>query len=491
MSKDRITTVPVLIVGAGPAGLATAITLGRNGVEVLLVERRNELSGLPRATVVSTRSMELMRQWGLEDRVRQGGMDVEWLELECATLAEAARGSLHAVGLPTTEQSALVSPAGAACVPQDHLEPVLLEHLKRLPGAQVRLGSEVVGLEQAGERTRTELRDVATGKTWSVESQYLIAADGAHSVVRNALGIPMRGPDRLLEAVSTVFRAPLWDVLGDRRFGLYWVTHPEATGIFLPAGRDDRWVFGVLWEPGTRQASDFTEERLAELIRIASGIEGLEPRIERFRTFRFAAQIADTFRQGRAFLVGDAAHRVTPRGGTGMNAALHDGFDLGWKLAWVLRGFADSSLLDTYERERRPAVEHNVARSADPAGSLRDAGRELHTDLGGRIPHVWMDSEQGRVSTLDVLGPSLTLLTGPASDAWRAALRDVEPRVPVKVHELDPITARALGIRRGGAQLVRPDGVRVGLWSADRSPAEALEDALAELCGKAALRVAA
>jgi putative polyketide hydroxylase len=236
MSKDRITTVPVLIVGAGPAGLATAITLGRNGVEVVLVERRNELSGLPRATVVSTRSMELMRQWGLEDRVRQGGMDVEWLELECATLAEAARGSLHAVGLPTTEQSALVSPAGAACVPQDHLEPVLLEHLKRLPGAQVRLGSEVVGLEQAGERTRTELRDVATGKTWSVESQYLIAADGAHSVVRNALGIPMRGPDRLLEAVSTVFRAPLWDVLGDRRFGLYWVTHPEATGIFLPRG---------------------------------------------------------------------------------------------------------------------------------------------------------------------------------------------------------------------------------------------------------------
>ena len=90
------------------------------------------------------------------------------------------------------------------------------------------------------------------------------------------------------------------------------------------------------------------------------------------------------------FLVGDAAHRVTPRGGTGMNTAIADGYDLGWKLGWVLRGWAGRELLDSYEAERRPVAEHNVARSADPSGSRRRVDQELHADLGGRIPHVWL-----------------------------------------------------------------------------------------------------
>ena len=103
------------------------------------------------------------------------------------------------------------------------------------------------------------------------------------------------------------------------------------------------------------------------------------------------------------FLIGDAAHRVTPRGGTGLNTAIRDGFDLGWKLAWVLRGWAHERLLDTYERERRPVAEFNAARSADPTASLR-AADELRADLGGRIPHLWLPARRRRVSTLDLLG---------------------------------------------------------------------------------------
>jgi putative polyketide hydroxylase len=145
-----------------------------------------------------------------------------------------------------------------------------------------------------------------------------------------------------------------------------------------------------------------------------------------------------------------------------MNTAIHDGYDLGWKLAWVLSGWAGPDLLDSYELERRPVAEHNVARSADPNGTRRSPGEELRADLGGRIGHHWIAGANGPRSTLDLLGPGLTLLTGPAHPARQAAgaLAGVPPVVSGR---LDGITARALGIHPGGALLVRPDGIPTAL----------------------------
>src|SRR6185312_9367963 len=155
-------TREVLVAGAGPAGLTAAIALARHGVPTLLVERRRDLSSLPRATVVSTRSMEIFRSWGLEERIRAGGPDVEWLLWACETLADAAAGSGHAVGYPTREQAAVLSPTGPACVPQDYLEPVLLAHLHALPSAKVVLGTEVVDVLDGLDAVRVTLRDAAT-----------------------------------------------------------------------------------------------------------------------------------------------------------------------------------------------------------------------------------------------------------------------------------------------------------------------------------------
>jgi hypothetical protein len=177
-------------------------------------------------------------------------------------------------------------------------------------------------------------------------------------------------------------------------------------------------------------------------------------------------------------LAGDAAHRVTSRGATGMNAAIRDGYDLGWKLAWVLSGRASPGLLDSYELERRPLVEHNVARSADPAGSRRSPGEELLADLGGRIGHHWI-AAGGRRSTLDLLGPGLALLTGPENEAWKAAASAVGGGPPLTVSCLDDLSARALGIRPGGAMLVRPDGILAESWSRGDGARAALERALA------------
>jgi putative polyketide hydroxylase len=475
MSKSN--TIPVLVVGAGPAGLVTAITLARHGVECLLVERRREASSHPRATTVSTRTMELLRSWDLEEPILAGGVDVDWLMWMGETLAKARDGTTIEVGLPTRAQAALISPTAPACVPQDHLEHVLLAHLRSLEPASVALGSMLVGLKNGPDGVRVMLGDSA-GRIREVHAGYVVAADGAHSTVRTALGIPMSGSDDVLAGVTAVVHAPLWATLGDHRHGIYATSHPGGESLFLPADPGDRWLFGYLLDadadPGLPRQAD-----LVARIRVAAGLPGLPVRVERIGSFSSSAQIAQRFRSGRAFLVGDAAHRVTPRGGTGMNTAIHDGYDLGWKLAWTLSGWAHADLLDSYELERRPVAEHNVARSADPNGSRRAPGQELRADLGGRLDHHWLATPDGRVSTLDLLGPGLTLLTGPDNDAWRRAAATVGETPPLALHALDEITARALAIRTGGALLVRPDGVQAASWSRQAGSQPSLEQVIA------------
>lgn len=274
-----------------------------------------------------------------------------------------------------------------------------------------------------------------------------------------------------MEGFTTLFYAPLWEVVGDRRHPVYSVTHAAAPGAFVPAGPSDRWLFGL------RGSADDPPDsrRAAKLIRLGAGVPDLPVRVERSRFFSAAAQLAERWRSGPVFLAGDAAHRVTPRGGTGLNLALHDGYDLGWRLGWVLRGWAAPALLDAYEAERRPVAEHTAARSADPRGSIRPAEREVRADLGGRIAHVWA----GERSTLDLLGPGLTLFAARDAPAWEPAAASLAARVPVAVRLLNPIAARAIGAPAGSALLARSDGTPVGLLPAGADPVPSLRAAVA------------
>ena len=139
-----------------------------------------------------------------------------------------------------------------------------------------------------------------------------------------------------------------------------------------------------------------------------------------------------------------------------MNTAIQDAYDLGWRLTWVLRGWADSALLDTYEDVRRPVGMHNVQRAGQPDGARRDAEDGLQWDLNGRVPHRWITTQEGLVSTLDLVSDGLTLFAGPHEPRWRHT-EELTTRAPITTHILDPVDAEALRIPPLGAMLVGPD----------------------------------
>ena len=327
-----------------PAGLVAGIMLARYGIGVLVAEKRAGISALSRALVISTRSMEILRSWGLEDQVRAGAADVEPCGWVTRTLA-SGEGTQIPLGYPTAAQAAAVSPTRPAWAPQDHLEPLLLARLQSAPGAEVWFGSELVTLAQDDDGVRAVLRDHRSGRTREVTALFVVGADGAHSTVRAQLGIPMAGPAALAEYHSVQFRAPLAQIAADRRYGITVITHPGAAGVLARHGPGDRWRYAREWRPG--------QARLAELP------AGAARRADRRRGRRARSAAADRAGQRlllrrpdrrplprpRGFLAGDAAHRMTPRGGTGMNTAIHDAYDLAWKLAWVLRGWAGPGLL--------------------------------------------------------------------------------------------------------------------------------------------------
>jgi putative polyketide hydroxylase len=280
----------------------------------------------------------------------------------------------------------------------------------------------------------------------------------------------MSGPGDLGAYLAVLFRAPVWDLLDGERHGLHLLVRPGPPWVMIPTDRTDRWVFSMTWDPATESLDDYPRERLVELVRAAAGAPDLPVDIVWTGDFTFTALIADAYRDRRLFLVGDAAHRMTPRGAAGMNTAIHDGYDLGWKLGWVLRGWADESLLDSYEAERRPVGVRNVERSAVEA-ARRDVSQDYLDELTDRIPHTWL--ADGR-STLDVLGEGLTVLAGPDGRSWldqAAALRQ-DGAVPVDTYVVDGAAAEVLGIGSGGAVLVRPDGRPTTRWSeAQEAPA--------------------
>ena len=500
------TSVDVLVVGAGPVGLTAGLLLAREGLTVLIAERRGSTSVHPRATGVNVRSMEIFRGLGLERAIGEVSLSADGVPF--LLVGESLVGPVRATVQSAQYQSATPpdwpSPTHAFWCAQDQLDPLLLDAVTAEPRARVRLHTELLALWDHGDRVAAELLDTAGGGVDRVEADYLIGADGPRSKVRHLLGIGVTGQEAVTEELSILFRADLAPLLDGRRFLLYRVENPRVHGVMRPAGASGRWFLGVAG------STDTSVEHCVELVRAAVGLPELEVDVLAAGAWQAAAVVADAFRRGRVFLCGDAAHQHTPGGGFGMNAGIQGAHNLAWKITGVLRGWASSALLDTYQTERQPvarlttrlsveALQAGGTRSARTLGVVLgtnyDSGAVLPdgTDApasadpiseyrpsarpGQRAPHAWIDAAH-TMSTLDLFGGAFVLLTGDES-TWRSAVA-AATGIPVRLEERAPAAwAGAYGVHREGAVLVRPDGYVAARWSTPPSrPEAALRGAL-------------
>jgi putative polyketide hydroxylase len=403
-------TIDVLVVGAGPAGLATALSALRHGAQVLVVERRAGPSTVPRATGISIHTMEVLRGWGVADAALRGSIPCE----PTVTITDRLPDPPHEVvplAWPPVREILAASPALPAVIPQDHLEPVLVDEVRRR-GGTVRFGTALTALRTTGDGVRAVVGGVA------VRARFVVGADGPRSAVRTALGIGVERLGVIGEFTLTLFRA---DGLPSRPSALNFVKHPEAEGVLLPLG-SGRWGYVRAGREPSSAALTLAVGRAPEVIGTSR--------------FTMAAEAASAYRAGPGFLVGDAAHRMTPYAGAGLNTAVHDGHELGWRLAWAARGIAGDELLSSYAVEREPVGRATALRSLsterhpddglprDLGGTYRSAvivddgaapatGHHRTARPGERAPHAWFRDGGRRRSTLDLFEGRMTVLTGP------------------------------------------------------------------------------
>jgi 2-polyprenyl-6-methoxyphenol hydroxylase-like FAD-dependent oxidoreductase len=182
MSARQHHETPVLVVGAGPAGLATAAGLARNGVGSLVIERHPTTSIFPKASGISTRTMEILRSWGLEAAVRAASLSALPMMSVRATLTGAGQ-AVAPLGFPTDDQALAVSPTRPAIAPQDRVEPILLDFVRSQPGTEVRFGTELVAIEQDADGVTATIRDLGEDRLGTVRARYLVGADGTKSTL--------------------------------------------------------------------------------------------------------------------------------------------------------------------------------------------------------------------------------------------------------------------------------------------------------------------
>jgi 2-polyprenyl-6-methoxyphenol hydroxylase-like FAD-dependent oxidoreductase len=534
---------PVLIVGGGPVGLTLGIDLAHRGQSALLVEERDTASEHPKATLLGSRSMELFRRWGLDEAIFASAVPNDHPYYIIFTTRLAGQ-ELHRFRSPSINEGryrdpdALQrfrelgwSPYSKTQIGQQALEPVLRQHAESLPALDMRHGWRFESFEQHADHVRARIVELATGRSEQVHADYLVACDGGGSAIRRQLGIRRNGRGRMRSNVSFFFRSRQFlEVHGLGMANLYFVFSPGSFGVFTAIDGVELWNYQYYFLDPTR-ASETPDA--AEILYRAVG-KPFDFELLQTTHWHHHQSVARSWRAGRVFLAGDAAHLFAPTGGVGMNTGIGDACDLAWKLDAVFKGWADDSLLDTYEIERKPVAVRNSLISATNSDKIDmvmdETPEDIHDDTlaaqqarlllsrkikwlarqfnsagthlghryidspiiiadgtpeppddpsqlvpsswpGMRAPHAWM--QDGR-STLDLFGRDFVLLRFAAAQASRGnddeRLLDAARAVGMPLSLIDLEDTAIASLYARRLVLVRPDGHVA--WRGEQPPAD-------------------
>ncbi|MEV5111090.1 FAD-dependent monooxygenase [Bacillus sp. LBA3-1-1.1] len=506
--------VPVLIVGGGLSGLSSALFLAKHNIDYLLIERHPSTAIHPKAGGITFRTMELFRELGLEKRIRLAGKALENCRGRIAvqTIAEVNNEEVEQIRAAQYENNENlvrkveeISPSKQTACYQITLEEMMLQYGQKL-GGNLSFNHELVSYEQNENGVIATIRNRDTKEESTIYCDYVIAADGAKSKIREQLGILTEGRGTIGGYYMNIyFEADLSECIKGDAFGFTMIRHPKVIGALIPVDNESKWIYHVAYDPlkGERP-EDFSIERCKQIIQTAIGSMDIKPEILSVLPWEASESTAVKFQDNRIFLVGDSAHIMPPTGGFGSNTGIQDAHNLAWKLAAVIKGKANPKLLETYHDERYPVAKLTT----DHASSIlfRAAGREednlsnmdslavtagyqycseaiidecntphrmnivdLNGRPGTRAPHFWGTYEGKEVSILDLFGSNFVLLTGAEPSTWTEAARDVSSKlgVNIKVYRVGlsgdfvaqkDVLSELYGIGHGGAALIRPDG---------------------------------
>ncbi len=517
----------VLIAGGSVVGLSAAAFLAARGIKPLLVERRSDLSRRLRAKVFYARTLELYRTIGIDQRI----VDAEPKEArptEIAIVESLGGAEQRRWSIPASRDLGALSPCRSVFIKQRNLEEIVRDRAREL-GADLCFGTELQSFTQDRNCVTARVRNLTTGEEKQVRTQYMIAADGNGSSVRNLLGIARTGLGDLSHSIEIRFEADLKPLIRGWPLAFVYIREPDFRAYIAWEADQDGGVISVEYDPSTNVEVRFSKANCRSIVARALGVGERSFRVLGTHLWIVGSWVAERFREGRIFLAGDSAHVTPPAGGFGASLGVHDAHNLCTKLGQVLSGDASEKLLDCYEPERIPVANLTVDQATSRFKSLRSTGGSetaqtlydetaitlgyryrsdaiLSEDLetspidptalngqpGTRAPHVAMSNGGKWMSSLDLYRSHPVLIVGPRGHHWLDAGRQLAADFHLDIHHIGADADRSAkaflqghGISETGAILIRPDGfVAWRAPSQEASPIEELADALGHVLAR-------